>query len=142
MKTIETRVEIEAPPARVWNILADFPAYEMWNPFVRSISGPLREGAKLSLFIQPPGGKGMRFSPTVLAARPDRELRWKGRLIIPGLFDGEHHFRLQPSDGGTRFEHGERFSGLLVALMPASSFAAIEAGFHAMNQALKTRAEG
>jgi len=26
-----------------------------------------------------------------------RELRWLGRLLIPGLFDGEHSLRLEPT---------------------------------------------
>lgn len=141
MKTVETLVEIAAPASRVWDILTDFPSHAQWNPFVRSISGPMQVGKKLSIFVQPPSGKGMRFNPTVLVAQPQRELRWKGRLFMPGLFDGEHYLRLAERDGRTRLEHGERFSGLLVMLMPASSFENIKAGFHAMNQALKARAE-
>lgn len=141
MKTVETTVEIAAPVERVWDVLADFDSYPEWNPFVRSITGRLARGEKLSVFIQPPGGKGMRFPPIVLSAQPEAELRWKGRLVIPGLFDGEHYFRLSPADGRTRVEHGEIFRGLIVALMPAFSFANIEAGFEAMNQALEARAE-
>ncbi len=83
----------------------------------------------------------MRFSPTLLSVQPERELRWKGRLILPGLFDGEHSFHLHPIEAGTRLVHREAFSGLLVRVMPASSFVNIEAGFDAMNQALKRRAE-
>ena len=62
-------------------------------------------------------------------------------MLLPGLFDGEHEFRLEPSVGGIRFHHRERFSGLFVALLPAQNFVSIEAGFVAMNRALKLRAE-
>lgn len=142
MKVVATELQIDAPPSRVWDVLTDFPSHSDWNPFVRFIAGRLRPGETLSVFIQPPGGKGMRFSPTVLSVQPNRELRWKGKLLVPGLFDGEHYFRLKPANDGTQFEHGETFSGLLVALMPASSFGNIRAGFEAMNEALKIRAEG
>jgi hypothetical protein len=60
----------------------------------------------------------MEFSPSVLVTTNDREFRWKGRLLFPGLFDGEHYFLLEDSpSGGTHFRHGERFSGLLVNLL-------------------------
>ena len=142
MKKVAASIEIAATPAHVWEILTDFPAHAEWNPFVTSISGPLRKGERLTVRVQPPGGKGMTFKPTVLAAEPERELRWRGRLLVPGLFDGEHYFRLEPTAGGTRFHHGEEFSGLFVAMMGRSSFENIERGFATMNEALKKRAEG
>ena len=40
----------------------------------------------------------MRFKPRVLKAEPNRELRWLGHLGIPGLFDGEHIFTIEPLD--------------------------------------------
>ncbi len=142
MKIVSTSILISAPPERVWDVLTDFPRHPEWNPFIRSISGPLVPGEKLRVHIKPPGGKGMTFNPTVLAAQSARELRWKGKLLLPGIFDGEHFFRLEPSGDGTRFVHGEKFSGLLVAVMGASSFEQIERGFRDMNEAIKERAEG
>jgi hypothetical protein len=138
---IETQIRIEAPPARVWAVLTDFAAFPEWNPFVREISGDARPGARLRIQIHPPARSAMRFTPTVLRAEANRELRWKGKLLLPGLFDGEHVFRLRRDGEGTRFEHSERFSGLLVRFMPASLWRATRLGFEAMNDALKTRAE-
>ena len=141
MKEIETSVEIDAPPAAVWRVLTDFPAYGEWNPFIRSIEGTVQEGERLAVRLEPPGGKGMTIKPTVLAAEPDRELRWNGRLLIPGLFDGEHTFRIEPIDGQrSRFVHGERFTGILVGLVKGV-LAKTEQGFEEMNAALKERVE-
>jgi hypothetical protein len=109
--TIEIRheIEIDASPDAVWAVLADTGAYPEWNPFVRRLTGDLREGAKLEAQIAPPGGRPMTFKPTVLAADPGRELRWLGRLLVPGVFDGEHRFQLEPlPDGRTRFIQSER----------------------------------
>jgi hypothetical protein len=66
------------------------------------------------------------------------ELRWKGRLLIPGLFDGEHYFQLRPHAGGTAFVHGEIFSGILIGIL---NFDEVRACFEALNRGLKARAE-
>jgi hypothetical protein len=141
-RQIETHIEIKASAAHVWAILLDFAHEASWNPFITSIAGDPTPGARLAVTIAPPGKTAMQFKPTVLAVRPERELRWRGRLLIPGLFDGEHYFLLDPlADSGTRFTQGELFSGLLVGLV-GGTLAATEAGFRAMNAALKQQAEG
>ena len=140
-RRIETNIEMNVPPARVWSILTDFARMPAWNPFIKSISGTLAQGAQLSVYIAPPGKSGMRFKPTILTVRPERELRWLGHLLIPGVFDGEHYFLLEPiGEGKTRLTQGEKFSGLLVGLF-SGMLSATEAGFHAMNSALKREAE-
>jgi hypothetical protein len=83
----------------------------------------------------------MRFKPTVLAARPERELRWRGHLLVSGVFDGEHYFLLEPiGSERTHLTQGEKFSGLLVGPL-GGMLSATEAGFKAMNAALKEQAE-
>ena len=48
----------------------------------------------------------MTFEPTVLNAEKPRELRWLGTLLIRGLFDGEHVFRIESVDESrVRFVH-------------------------------------
>lgn len=143
MLELTTEIDIHASPARVWQVLTDFSAHPEWNPFVRRISGMPKTGERLTVFIQPAGGKGMRFRPRVLVADPERELRWLGRFLLPGIFDGEHYFRIHATaPGKVRFEHGEKFSGMLVGLAKSQLESGTRAGFDAMNRALKARAEG
>ena len=112
-----------------------------WNPFIRSIAGRPEKGSRLAVEIALPRKGRMRFKPVVLAAIPGRELRWLARLPVPGIFDGEHFFLLEPGgEGGTRFIHGETFSGLLVGLL-GGTITAAEEGYGVMNAALKQRAE-
>jgi len=142
MKTIHTEIEINAPAERVWRILTDFAAFPTWNPFVKSIEGKAAVGERLNVSIQPPGSNEMRFAPTVLEATPNKELRWIGRLLLPGIFDGEHAFRIEVLGADkVRFVHEERFQGFLVSLFAKSLDAGTQAGFIAMNQALKAHAE-
>ena len=83
----------------------------------------------------------MTFRPTVLAVEDNRELRWMGRLLLPGIFDGEHHLDLAPTASGSSFKQEEKFSGILVRMMGASTFQQTQRGFAEMNEALKQRAE-
>jgi len=46
---IETNIEINAPVGRVWALLTDFAGMPSWNPFIKSISGNLAQGARLSV---------------------------------------------------------------------------------------------
>ncbi|MGZ5382453.1 MAG: SRPBCC family protein [Acidimicrobiia bacterium] len=39
MRSIETSIEIDAQPARVWEVLTGFERYPEWNPFVASLHG-------------------------------------------------------------------------------------------------------
>ena len=138
---IETNIEIDAPPDRVWAVLTDFDGMSSWNPFIKSISGRMATGERLSVQIAPPGKAGMTFKPSVLKVQKSRELRWLGHLLFAGLFDGEHYFLLTPiGDKKTRLTQGEKFSGILVGLF-RGTLTATEAGFVAMNAALKQKAE-
>ena len=142
MHEILTRIEINAAAKRIWSILADFPAYSEWNPFIRSISGRFEAGARLRVTIRPKGGREMTFRPMVISATPNGEFRWQGRLLVPGLFDGQHFFKLEPkTPQQTVFTHGELFSGLLVPLLKATLDRGTRQGFVDMNEALKARAE-
>ena len=83
----------------------------------------------------------MTFRPRVTRVTEGQELRWLGHLFVPGLFDGEHMFQIDRRPSTKLFSHSERFTGLLVTVLGSQLFEATERGFHAMNTALKARAE-
>ncbi len=83
----------------------------------------------------------MTFRPTVTEVEPGRVFEWLGRLGVRGLFDGRHRFELQPTDTGTRFVQSEEFTGVLVRFLRKMLDTQTVEGFHAMNSALKVRAE-
>ena len=141
VRTITTSVMIYAPTDRVWQVLTDFNAYPQWNPFIKQASGEPRQGARLDITLQN-GNSTMHFRPRVLQATPGHELRWIGHFVVPGLFDGEHRFLLEP-DGpnNTRLTQSETFDGILVVPLWKRIAPGTSEGFRKMNQALKDRAE-
>jgi hypothetical protein len=140
MRRIVTAIDIDAPAVATWRVLTDFAAYPEWNPFIRRIAGELRVGATLNVTAQPQGRKPMTFHPTIRVAEPGRELRWLGRVLIPGIFDGEHAFIIEERQGGCRLRHEETFRGLLVPAFGAM-LKDTEQSFIALNAALKRRVE-
>ena len=142
MKELRSEIEINASAERVWHILTDFPSFPQWNPFIRSASGELKPGEQLEVTIQPSGARSMTFHPTLLKTDLNCELRWLGRLRIPGLLDGEHIFTIKRLDADhVRFTQREIFTGLLVPLRGQRLDINTRRGFKEMNQALKKRAE-
>ena len=142
MNNLTTSITISASAEHVWYILTDFSSYSSWNPFITSITGKPEARHKLSITIKADGMKPMSIKPTVLYAEPEREFRWLGHMVIPGLFDGEHYFIIEEkSPGRLLFTHGENFSGIFSGLVVKLCGQAIRKGFEAMNEALKHRAE-
>jgi hypothetical protein len=142
MYKVSTEIEIEASPHRVWEVLTDGASYPSWNPFVRRLEGKLGLGEGLVVVLKPPGGRAFFIKPKVISWEQGRELAWRGRLGVPGIFDGEHHFEVRSDGPGrSRFVHWEKFSGLLVPLSKRMLNGSTRAGFVAMNEALKARAE-
>ena len=143
MRELITSIDIEGTPEMVWATLMDFDHYPGWNPFVVEISGRPVPGERLAVNLRNPGGKAMSISPRVMTADENREFSWLGKLGIKGIFDGHHHFQIEPtSDGTIRFTQSEEFSGILIPLLWKMLNSKTRAGFEAMNAALKDRVEG
>jgi hypothetical protein len=141
VKQLDTDIEIDAAPARVWSVLSDLERYHEWNPFIVEAHGSVEEGARLRVRMAPPGGRAATLKPTVTAVESERVLEWWGHVGVRGVFDGRHRFELHPSNGGTRLTQSETFTGLLVPIFARSLDAHTAAGFGLMNTALKARAE-
>ena len=141
-RELRTEIMMDPEPDRVWDVLTDQDALEEWNPFIREMTGELKEGERLRVFLKQPNMKAMTVKPKVREVRPGKELMWLGHLGVPGLFDGEHIFELHPAGPkGTRSVHREEFGGLFVPMFWKMLDTDTREGFEAMNMALKQRAE-
>ena len=136
---IRTEIDIEAPPEKVWAVLTDFRAYPEWNPFIQKIEGTAAVGETLNAEMHPLHmDSAQSFSPEVLVADENKELRWLGDLLLPGIFDGEHFFQIEATETGSRLVNGENFRGILLLAFDMDDFLP---SFEAANEALKKRVE-
>lgn len=141
MQVLDASIEIDAPAARVWEILTDTARYSEWNPFVTGIAGELREGADIKVTIRAPGRSPTTFAARVARLVAGRELRWKGRWFLPGLFDGDHAQTVESiGEGRARFRTREEVTGLLLPLL-GKAMRQSQAGFEELCRAVKARAE-
>jgi len=138
--SIETETLIDSSPQTVWTVLTATDDYPSWNPEISRLRGQLREGSVIE-FVEGTGPDAMVFHPKILAVQAVRELRWKGYVWFPGIFDGEHRFILEPVGNKTRFIQGETFTGILAGTLTQSVLRDTVISMHAMNDALKKRAE-
>ena len=142
MKTIETSIVIDSTPEKIWGILTNFEEYELWNPFMTKVIGSATLGSKIEVNIKTISGKRRRYYPIITRYETNKELRWKGKSFLPGIFDGERIFILEKSDDNKiLFSHKEIFSGLGVKLVGNKLNESLKESFVRMNKALKGRAE-
>jgi hypothetical protein len=138
---LNTEIEIDAPPERVWRVLTEFEAYEQWNPFITRIAGALKPGELLQVTMSLPEGPELSYAPEVTRVAANRELSWKRRVWHRSLLEREHYMRLVAlAEQRTRFVQGERISGVLLKVM-GHRLTLTARGLVYMNQALKRRAE-
>lgn len=142
MRELYTEIEINASLEKVWQILTDFPSYPQWNPFIQYAGGEIKAGETIEVKLHPPDGTAMTIKPQLRKVEPQKELRWLGHLLMPGIFDGEHIFHIEAQgDNRVKFIHREEFRGVLVGLILRLVGENTQRGFEAMNQALKSKAE-
>ena len=112
MRELRSDITINPPTERVWELLMDFDSFPDWNPFVQRARGAVGIGEKLVGYLKPPGRMGMSFKPRVVKVSPNREFRWLGHVVMPGIFDGEHIFEIEPiGDDSCHFVQREEFRG-------------------------------
>jgi hypothetical protein len=136
----ETTIDISASPDLVWSTLVGFADYPQWSPTLRRISGELVAGQHLSVTALGPGGREVTFKPRLLDVRPREVLRWRARLLMPGVLTGVHEFVLEPRGKITHVIHADNYSGVLVPLV-RKLLAENTSRMELQNTALKARAE-
>ena len=136
---LRTEIVINAPAAEIWPLIADPARHLDWNPNLHRITGSLAQGAVFSMTLGAPGARPITFHPLVLDRVEGSHVTWRGRLWMPGLFDGTHTLRVEPlGPHETRFVNEEGFAGLLLWVIKPVQF---RPDFEAANAGLKRVSE-
>jgi len=137
VKTYETRIEISAPPALVWQVLTqDMPKDPQTFGILR-LDGEIAIGSRIKLCSEVAPKRA--FSLSVEALDVPKRMVWKGGMPF-GLFTGTRTFELEQTDTGTCFNMHEVFTGLFAGMI-TRSMPDLTPSFMKFAQALKTKAE-
>lgn len=126
MSAVNATIEIDAPPARVWEVLMDPDRLGDWVTIHRHLDSasdrPLKEGSRLEqrLCLRRVEFK-VRWEVEELEA--EKLARWEGRG--PARSRAQTVYRLAPSNGGTRFEYENEFKAPMGPLGAAASRALV-----------------
>jgi len=139
---IRTYTDIAAPPEQVWAVLTDLEDYDRWNPVLRKMRGRCEPGATIR-FVVAGGPAPVPISAEIVVVEPARELRWVGppQPWLRKLVSGSHWFRLEPTEHGTRLEHGETFRGAALPARWGRFERWLGARYDAVNEALRREVE-
>jgi hypothetical protein len=141
VRSLFTIVTIDAPANQVWDVLTDLNGYKSWNPFLTSATGAVAPDSKITVAAKM-GKHTITFHPRIVAVDARKKLAWRGTLLTPVIFEGEHTFELEALDQShTRVIQSEQFRGVLVGFLWRKFSPDLTQGFNAMNHALKGRCE-
>lgn len=103
----KTRIEIEATPEIIWNIMADIEAWPNWNSKVKKacLKGELKEGTQFVWKAEP--GK---ITSLIQNVEPPHILSWTGRVM--GI-NSVHVWKIEVKDSKTVVESEESWEGML-----------------------------
>ena len=138
MRVFSTAIDIDAPPERVWAVMADVERWPEWTASVSSVrridDGPLAVGSRVRI-------KQPRLLPAdwiVTSLTPGREFTWVTRSVSLEA-TGEH--AVEPIAQGARATLSVRFRGLLAPLITSLTRGLIEKYIAMEAAGLKQRSE-
>jgi hypothetical protein len=113
---IDTTIDIQSPPERIWELLTAFRLYDHWNPMIPKAEGVAVEQGVLVMVIKLPEVGEFTLKPVIVRLASNREITWKSRLRVPGILAWEHSFLIEPAGDRIRLHQKLRFSGILAPL--------------------------
>jgi hypothetical protein len=146
---VRTEAVVDAPPERVWEVLADLPGWNVWNPTLFDVRRP---AAATDDRWAPAPGMEVRMNlrlwrlkvpmrQQIRVVDAPRELVWRSKQMLPAAaFDVIRTFRLEPAEGGgTRLLQFEEGSGFLAKAIFALIGKGVRDGYDNMARALAGR---
>lgn len=118
VKTIESRITLDASPDEVWSVLFDFGNYPEWNPFLPRMEASLAEGETFKAMSRLPSGLKLSFVGRITSVVPHTSVVWEGRptLMPAKAMHVRHTFTLLPMEGGTQLHQLEEATGFIISV--------------------------
>jgi len=141
---IHSYIEINANPAKVWEVFLDTSKYFEWNPFIKMMIGKLAvnesffEVAYVNDFVYMP------FAMKIKSFQPPMEFIYESsdNFFAKQMFFGHHRYLLEEIGlNKTRFSHTAFFDGVIPNLQKDHILTNVKRVHIEMNEAMKKRIE-
>lgn len=137
---IEHRTGVAASPEKVWEVIADLERWGEWNPMHPEARGVIAIGGSLEVAEVLEGEPGRLHQVVIPDWAPELQLIWANKRAF--LSSSTRYFEIEKlSDNACVLANGEIFSGWRGEAWARDRRAAFKAGFEAVNEAIKARAE-
>ncbi len=136
-KSVHAELVIPAPPEAIWSVLTDAEGYKDWNPVFTSVTGEYRQDGELTYSMRDESDNETDVTATVVKFDEARELNQFGGMR--GILTFDHHWLLEPVEGGTRVTQHEDYRGIGVWFWDPSWF---NTAYAKANEALRDRVIG
>jgi hypothetical protein len=138
---VEHRIGVRAPAEAIWSLVAEIDAWPAWNPLYPRAQGRLRIGERLDLDVALPGRPLQTIRPVIVDWVPNEQVIWR-LSMLGGLAKSIRYIEIdQLTETGAILSNGEIFDGLLGPWLARRMRGPLKAGFAAMGEAIKARAE-
>lgn len=111
---IETKIEISAPPIKVWRALCDFPGYSKWNPY-REVRGVAALGEKVTIMVGSDPERRYRTRAVICAFEPGARLAFRSGHVL--VSRATETFSIEPGRKGTVLRHTADMTGISALLL-------------------------
>lgn len=143
MQTIESAIEIQAPPERVWAVITDIEKWQDWSPTINASQGEAAVDSTVTITMigKEPGKDGPKYSPKIIKMDEPNYFHWRAHMMAGFIFTNDKIFELEKTESGTKLTHIETFKGIMAAMMKGQMEKGVPPMLSAMNDALKRIAE-
>ncbi|HEX6245704.1 MAG TPA: SRPBCC domain-containing protein, partial [Polyangiales bacterium] len=134
--------EINAPPARVWQVLMDLPKYGAWNPYTTAMQSTLKIGDPMVMTVRMNAAVTLTQTEHIRVLEPGHKVCWGIETTTPEQNSGERCQWLEPlPGGGTRYVTEDLIEGTLNPLVTLLFDGDLKTGFAGVARGLKTYCE-
>lgn len=137
---IEKRIGVRAPADPIWDLIADLPGWDAWNPIETAVEGTIAYGGSIALSEAVPGLPERRTTVRVGEWQPRAQLVW---IEKRGLwFSSLRYFEIEEIEPGSCIvANGFIFNGLRGEMYFDRHRKLLRGAVDSVAEALKTAAE-
>ena len=137
---IEKRVGVRAPSDRIWEVIADLPGWDGWNPVETQASGKIAFGGQITLTEAIEGLPERQVTGRVADWQPNAQLVWTEKRGF--LFNVIRYYEIEELEPGSCIvANGFIFSGFMGEGFHDKHRKAIRTACEAIGEALRLKVE-